>query len=115
LRNGEAVVLLHIRDALARIIEYAEVGEAEFMGDVRTQDAILRRLEIVGEAVKRLPQAFRDAHPAIPWKRIAGFRDVAIHHYDRVDLDRVWMLAQRDAPVLLDQVKELLAELGETR
>lgn len=115
MRHGEAVVLLHIRDALALLIEYAQVGHDAFMTDVRTQDAVLRRLEIVGEAVKRLPSEFRDAHPTIPWRRIAGFRDVAIHHYDRVDLDRVWVLADRDAPVLLEQVRKLLAELGETR
>ena len=58
MRNGEPVILLHIRDALTRILEYVEDGEREFMRDARTQDAVLRRLEIVGEAVKRLPDGF---------------------------------------------------------
>lgn len=115
MKNGENIVLLHIRDALARVIEYGGGGRAGFVDDVRTQDAILRRLEIVGEATKRLSPAFRDAHPEIPWKRIAGFRDIAIHHYDKVDLDVVWRLVQDDAPLLLAQVKTLLAEIGETR
>lgn len=115
MRNGEAVILLHIRDALDRILEYAGVGEEAFLHDPRSQDAILRRLEIVGEAVKRLPNALRERHPEIPWKRIAAFRDVAIHHYDRVDLDRVWALVEHDVPVLLKQVKQLLAALGEKR
>lgn len=100
MKNGEPVVLLHIRDSLLRILEYAEVEEPEFMKDARTQDAVLRRLEIVGEAVKRLPDSFRNQHPHVPWKRIAAFRDVAIHHYDRVDLDRVWALVEDDVPTL---------------
>ena len=115
MRDGQNVVLLHIRDALARVMEYGRVGEAQFMQDVRTQDAILRRLEIVGEATKRLPATFRDAHPHVPWKRIAGFRDVVIHHYDKVDLHTVWRLVEHDVPVLLEQVKRLLHALGESR
>lgn len=58
MRNGENVVLLHIRDALVLVLEYAQVGEPAFMEDRKTQDAVLRRLEIVGEAVKRLPLEF---------------------------------------------------------
>lgn len=115
MRGGEAVILLHIRDALTLVVEYGTTGEAAFRKEIRTQDAILRRLEIVGEATKRLTPAFRDAHPEIPWKRIAGFRDIAIHHYDKVDLDVVWRLVEHDGPILLGQVKRLLAELGETR
>lgn len=115
MKNGVAVILLHTRDALTLVLEYAKVGEEEFRRDVRTQDAVLRRLEIVGEAVKRLPAEFRDAHPSVPWKRIAGFRDVAIHHYDRVDLDRVWALVRQDVPGLLAEVQRLLREIGDTR
>lgn len=115
MKDGQNVVLLHIRDALALIMEYGRMDETEFMRDVRTQDAILRRLEIVGEATKRLPADFRDAHPHVPWKRIAGFRDVVIHHYDKVDLHAVWRLVEHDVPVLLDQVEGLLHALGETR
>lgn len=115
MRNGENVVLLHIRDALVLVLEYAQVGEPAFMEDRKTQDAVLRRLEIVGEAVKRLPWEFREKHPQVPWKRVAAFRDVAIHHYDRVDLERVWGLIEKDVPVLLDQVKTLLAAMGEKR
>lgn len=115
MKDGQNVVLLHIRDALALVVEYGRVGEAEFLRDVRTQDAILRRLEIVGEATKRLPVAFRDAHPHIPWRRISGFRDVVAHHYDKVDLHAVWRLVEHDVPLLLGQVKALLKDLGETR
>lgn len=115
MKHGEPVVLLHIRDALVLIQEYGDVGKAKFKKSTQVQDAILRRLEIVGEAVKRLPEAFRARHEQIPWKRVAGFRDVVIHHYNRVDLDEVWSIVEHDVPVLLQQVKALLARLGETR
>lgn len=69
----------------------------------------------MGEATKRLTPAFRDAHPTIPWKQIAGFRDIAIHHYDKVDLEVVWRLVEHEAPALLRQVRELLHAIGETR
>ena len=115
MRDGHKVVLLHIRDALALVVEYGRIGESAFMRDVRTQDAILRRLEIVGEAAKRLPAAFRDAHPHVPWRRIAGFRDVVIHHYDKVDLHAVWRLVEHDVPLLRKQVEDLLRSLGEER
>lgn len=115
MKHGEPVILLHIRDALALILEYASVGQAKFMKNTQVQDAILRRLEIVGEAVKRLPRAFRLRHEQIPWRRVAGFRDVVIHHHNRVDLAEVWSIVEHDVPVLLQQVKGLLARLGETR
>ena len=81
-RGAEPAILLHIRDALRLTLEYGRAGESAFKGEPMRRDAVLRQLEIVGEATKRLPQAFRDAHPDVPWKRIAGFRDVVIHHYD---------------------------------
>lgn len=115
MKNGDAVVLLHIRDALQRAVEYGAIGEDAFKKDTRTQDAILRCLEVVGEATKRLSAALRDAHPHVPWKRIAGFRDIAIHHYDRVDLNVVWDLVEDDVPKLLADVRGILAELGERR
>jgi uncharacterized protein with HEPN domain len=115
LKNGDAVILLHIRDALVLVLEYAGVGKQAFQEDVRTQDAILRRLEIVGEATKRLTPTFRAAHPNVPWKRIAGFRDIAIHHYDKIDLEVVWRLVEHEAPILLQQIRDLLDAMGEKR
>ena len=106
---------MHVRDALELIVQYASVGRPKFLKNTEKQDAILRRLEIVGEGVKRLPETFRNRHEQIPWKRVAGFRDVVIHHYHRVDLEEVWSIVQHDVPVLLQQVKSLLARLDETR
>lgn len=68
--------LLHIRDAILRIEEYATVGKEEFLSKPHWQDAIVRQLEIVGEAGKRLSPSLREATPEVPWRRICGLRDV---------------------------------------
>lgn len=64
------------------------------------QDAIIRQLTILGEAAKQVSPEFRGAHPEIAWKRIAGFRDVIVHAYFRVDLEQVWQIVDRDVPGL---------------
>ena len=72
------------------------------------QDGVIRQLEIIGEAVKNLPDSFREKHPHIPWQDIAGTRDKLIHHYFGVSLDEVWLMVQRDVPVLKAAVVEIL-------
>ena len=72
------------------------------------QDAVLRNLEIIGEASRRLDQTFRNAHPEIPWRDIAGLRNVLIHDYPGVNLAEVWRICQRDVPELKLQVAAIL-------
>jgi uncharacterized protein with HEPN domain len=93
--NDEQVYLTHILDAINDIKEYASVGEAVFLTDRMRQDAIIRKLEIVGEAVKRLPDHTRARRPEIPWKQIAGMRDRLTHAYFGVDLGLVWRVVER--------------------
>lgn len=69
---------------------------------------MLRRLEIIGEAVKGLPSDFRAAHPDVPWREIAGARDVLIHEYFRVDLRMTWDMIHLDLPLLQAQVTRML-------
>ncbi|MAT99888.1 MAG: hypothetical protein CL608_22330 [Anaerolineaceae bacterium] len=83
---------------------------AQFLKDLKTQSAVLHQLLILGEAVKRLSDDFRQRHATIPWRLIAGMRDKLIHGYDSVDLDEVWKTTSEDMPNLLKQIKPLLPQ-----
>ena len=83
------------------------MDKATFLDDVKTQSAALHQLLLLGEGVKRLSAVFRDAHPEIPWKAIAGMRDQLIHEYDMVDLDEVWKILTGDLPHLLAKLQPL--------
>jgi len=83
----------------------------EFEEDVEKQDAVARRLEIIGQAVKELPQEFREAYPSVEWRDIAGARDIVAHEYFRIDLSLLWGMATKDVPILQAQVREILREL----
>ena len=72
-----------------------------YLSDVKTQSAVLHQLMVLGEAVKRVSKPLRDAHPEVPWKEIAGSRDVLIHAYDSVDLGAVWKAGTEDVPPLI--------------
>ena len=87
--KGDRVYLEHIRDAIAGLQQYAGAGRDAFMSERMSQDAVIRKLEIIGEAVKKLSVAARDRQPEIPWKAIAGMRDRLTHDYFGVDLEVV--------------------------
>ena len=108
--KGESVYLLHIRDAIKRILDYTASGRESFFNETKSQDAVLRNLEIVGEAAKNLPETFKQEHSGIPWKRLAGMRDKLIHDYFGVNLRIVWDVIQRDLPELQRKINEILAK-----
>ncbi len=76
------------------------------------QNAIIRSLEVIGEAVKNIPNSFREKYPQVEWKKIAGFRDIIIHAYFKVDLDITWDVIKKDLPKLKKQIKIILKELA---
>ena len=95
---------LYIEDILGSITKienYTEdIDQQHFLTDTQIQDSVLHRLEIIGEAVKNIPNSFRDKYPQIPWKNIAGLRDILIHEYFGVNMRRAWKVIKDDIPAL---------------
>lgn len=87
---------------------YTAGGREAFFTDPMIQDAVVRNIEIIGEAARAVTEATRRAHPEIPWKKIVGTRDRAIHGYFRVDLDIVWEVVAAELPALRRQISALL-------
>ena len=106
-KRSDGTFLLHIYEALNDIVSYTSDGQAEFFAEKMRQDAIERKFEIIGEAVKNLSQGFREKYPNVDWSYMAKFRDLLSHHYFGIDLDVVWSIAQEDVPQALKQIKEI--------
>lgn len=84
------------------------LDEIAFEGDQQIQDSVIRRLEIIGEAVKHLPEEIKSEYPQIPWKEIGGLRDVLTHEYFGVSIPRVWKVIIEDLPKLKEQIEKII-------
>jgi uncharacterized protein with HEPN domain len=105
------VCLAHILECADRIERYLGQDREAFLRNTMVQDAVIRNFEVIGEAAKRIPEQFRVVHAAIPWRLMAGFRDVLIHDYEGVDLERVWRIAQEDLPAVKTAITQILPPL----
>lgn len=107
-RDQEA--LIDIAEAIQLILQYVQnVDFDDLTANQEKQDAILRRITIIGEATKRLSRDFREQHPGIPWKNIAGMRDMITHDYDEIDLDEVWTVIHENLPELLQYIDPMIS------
>ena len=106
------VYLRHIKDAIGQIEEYMEgVGRDAFEGRTMLQDAVVRQLEIIGEASRQLSDDFRAQHDNVPWRAIIGMRNRIAHDYLNIDLDIVWDVVQHDLPNLKRHVQDVLDDM----
>ncbi|MBU2579028.1 DUF86 domain-containing protein [Patescibacteria group bacterium] len=109
MKKDPKILLLDILDSIKKIEDYTKnISEDKFFDDMQIQDAVVRRIGIIGEAVKNLSVSFKNKYSDIPWKKIAGTRDVLIHDYSGIDIDLVWEIVNRDILKLKKQIAELL-------
>lgn len=108
-------ITIYIKDMLKNMKDAQEfIGNMtyeEFVKDKKTSYAVVRCIEIIGEAAKNVPENIRNKYPKIPWKKMAGMRDKVIHFYFGVDLQKVWLVIKKDVPQLKPFIKKVLEKL----
>ncbi|MBU2637602.1 MAG: DUF86 domain-containing protein [Nanoarchaeota archaeon] len=112
MKKDIAVFLSHILESIEKVREFTHnVSKDKFKKDVKLQDAVIRRIEIIGEAAKNIPSDFREKHPAIPWAEMARTRDKLIHGYFGVDLDLTWNIIKLDLPSLKEKIGKIMKKM----
>ncbi|MEK6826211.1 MAG: DUF86 domain-containing protein [Nanoarchaeota archaeon] len=110
--KNDLAFIEHILDSIKAIKEFSRgIRKVELISSRLKQSAIVREIEIIGEAVKNLSEQLKSKYKGIEWREIAGTRDKMIHHYFGVDLNIVWNIIKKDLPVLRKKIKEIKEEL----
>lgn len=110
--SKDSLYLIHIRECLTRVSEYTFGGPSEFMKDTKTQDAVLRNLQVMGESTQRLSEALKAANPAVEWSELAAFRNILVHNYLGMDLELIWQIITDDMPLFREQIEAMIVSMN---
>ncbi len=115
-KKDHLIFLEHILESIKDIESYSKgISKNRFFKDKQLQDAIVRRIEIIGEAVRNIPDDVKNKYATISWKEIVGTRDIFIHHYFGIDLEIVWSIVKNDLPDLKKKIRTVLEDIEKTR
>lgn len=107
--KDDKLYLIHIDECIGRIESYVKnIDKDAFMASSLIQDAVIRNLQIMAESTQRLSDDLKDSQPEIDWFRISGFRNVLVHDYLGVDMERVWIIIEKELPALTQAVSKML-------
>ncbi|UIE36210.1 HepT-like ribonuclease domain-containing protein [Leptodesmis sichuanensis] len=113
--RDESLFLMDILQCIQKIEVYTAAGRDAFLSTPMMQDAVIRNLEIIGEATKQISLELRQANPDVRWQQIAGLRDILIHSYMKVNLERIWLIIEQDLPGLKLKIENILKGLNENQ
>jgi uncharacterized protein with HEPN domain len=102
--------LIHVKECIEKIESYTSGGKDAFLDTPLIQDGVLHNLQTLAESTKNLPDHIKASHPEIDWRRIIGFRNVLVHDYLGVDIERVWLIIEKDLPGLKQAIEEMIRE-----
>lgn len=112
MKKDPKIFVEHILESVARIEEYTKgITKTDFLVSGKIQDAVIRRIEVIGEAVKNIPDEIKGKYPDIPWREIAGMRDILIHEYFGVDLELTWKVVKEDIADLKMRILKVKEDL----
>ncbi len=113
-KRDARLLLQDMLESLEKIERYtAGLTFERFAQDDRTVDAVVRNLEVIGEAARQIPSEVRERYPEVPWRRVIGLRNVVVHEYFAVDVEIVWTVVRQSLPELKEALRRMIAELEE--
>jgi uncharacterized protein with HEPN domain len=111
--KDDRLYLFHILNCIERIMEYTSSGKDSFLDDRKTQDAVLRNLHTLSESIQRISADTKLKYSKVSWREIRAFRNVVVHDYLGIELERIWDIVERDLPTLKTQIKNIANEFEE--